>query len=58
MRGRTQAAAFARRTNAGTAAQHRTRYAELADLGVSTVFVGARGLESPDDVLALAGLTS
>jgi alkanesulfonate monooxygenase SsuD/methylene tetrahydromethanopterin reductase-like flavin-dependent oxidoreductase (luciferase family)/predicted kinase len=56
LRGRTSAAAFARRTNAGTAAQHRARYAELADLGVSTVFVGVRGLETPDDVLALAGL--
>jgi alkanesulfonate monooxygenase SsuD/methylene tetrahydromethanopterin reductase-like flavin-dependent oxidoreductase (luciferase family)/predicted kinase len=56
LRGRTGAAAFARRTNAGTAAQHRARYAELADLGVSTVFVGVRALETPDDVLALAGL--
>jgi alkanesulfonate monooxygenase SsuD/methylene tetrahydromethanopterin reductase-like flavin-dependent oxidoreductase (luciferase family)/predicted kinase len=56
LRGRTPAAVFARRTNAGTAAQHRARYAELAELGVSTVFVGARGLETPDDVLALAGL--
>ncbi|WP_151082340.1 LLM class flavin-dependent oxidoreductase [Nocardioides cynanchi] len=56
LRGRTPAAAFARRTNAGTARQHRDRYAELAELGVSTVFVGVRGLESPDDVLALAEL--
>lgn len=58
LRGRTPAAAFARRTNAGTADQHRARYAELAELGVSTVFVGVRGLEGPDDVLALAGLNS
>jgi alkanesulfonate monooxygenase SsuD/methylene tetrahydromethanopterin reductase-like flavin-dependent oxidoreductase (luciferase family)/predicted kinase len=57
LRGRTPAAAFARRTNAGTVEQHRARYAALAELGVSTVFVGVRGLETPDDVLALAGLT-
>jgi alkanesulfonate monooxygenase SsuD/methylene tetrahydromethanopterin reductase-like flavin-dependent oxidoreductase (luciferase family) len=56
LRGRTPAAAFARRTNAGTAEQHRSRYAELAALGVSTVFVGVRGLATPDDVLALAAL--
>ena len=57
LRGRTPAAAFARRTNAGTVAEHRARYGELAEQGVSTVFVGVRGLESPDEVLALAGLT-
>jgi alkanesulfonate monooxygenase SsuD/methylene tetrahydromethanopterin reductase-like flavin-dependent oxidoreductase (luciferase family)/predicted kinase len=56
LRGRTPAAAFARRTNAGTVAEHRARYGELAGLGVSTVFIGVRGLETPDDVLALAGL--
>ncbi len=57
MRGRTTAAVFARRTNAGTVSQHRRRYADLADLGVSTVFVGVRGLAGPEDVLALAALT-
>jgi alkanesulfonate monooxygenase SsuD/methylene tetrahydromethanopterin reductase-like flavin-dependent oxidoreductase (luciferase family)/predicted kinase len=56
LRGRTAAAAFARRTNAGTPDEHRVRYAALAELGVSTVFVGVRGLETPDDVRALAGL--
>jgi alkanesulfonate monooxygenase SsuD/methylene tetrahydromethanopterin reductase-like flavin-dependent oxidoreductase (luciferase family)/predicted kinase len=56
LRGRSPAAAFARRTNAGTVAQHRARYAALADLGVSTVFVGVRGLGTPDDVVALADL--
>jgi alkanesulfonate monooxygenase SsuD/methylene tetrahydromethanopterin reductase-like flavin-dependent oxidoreductase (luciferase family)/predicted kinase len=56
LRGRTAAAAYARRTNAGTVPQHRARYAALADLGVSTVFVGVRGLQGPDEVLALAGL--
>ena len=57
LRGRTPATAFAKRTNAGTVAQHRARYTDLAARGVSTVFVGVRGLESPDQVLALAGLT-
>ena len=57
LRGRTAAAEFARRTHAGTVAQHRERYRRLADLGVSTVFVGVRGLGSPEDVLAVAGLT-
>jgi alkanesulfonate monooxygenase SsuD/methylene tetrahydromethanopterin reductase-like flavin-dependent oxidoreductase (luciferase family)/predicted kinase len=56
LRGRTPAAAFARRTHAGTVAQHRTRYEELRELGVSTVFVGVRGLEGPDGVGELAGL--
>src|SRR3954452_6976270 len=56
LRGRTTAAAFARRTNAGTAAEHRRRYADLHALGVSTVFVGVRGLAGPDDVRALAAL--
>jgi alkanesulfonate monooxygenase SsuD/methylene tetrahydromethanopterin reductase-like flavin-dependent oxidoreductase (luciferase family)/predicted kinase len=57
LRGRTPAAAFARRTHAGTADEHRRRYEELRELGVGTVFVGVRGLESPDEVHALAGLT-
>ena len=56
LRGRTPAAAFARRTHAGTVDQHRARYAELQAMGVSTVFVGVRGLESPDEVRSLAGL--
>ena len=56
LRGRTVAAAFARRTHAGTVDEHRRRYADLEALGVSTVFVGVRGLAGPDDVLALAGL--
>ncbi len=58
LRGRTAAAVFARRTHAGTVDQHHARYAELAGLGVSTVFVGVRGLEGPDEVLGLAGLNS
>jgi hypothetical protein len=58
LRGRTAAAAFARRTHAGTVDQHRARYAELGALGVSTVFVGVRGLGGPDEVLDLAGLNA
>jgi alkanesulfonate monooxygenase SsuD/methylene tetrahydromethanopterin reductase-like flavin-dependent oxidoreductase (luciferase family)/predicted kinase len=56
LRGRMAAAAFARRTHAGTVDQHRARYAELQALGVGTVFVGVRGLASPDEVLELARL--
>jgi alkanesulfonate monooxygenase SsuD/methylene tetrahydromethanopterin reductase-like flavin-dependent oxidoreductase (luciferase family) len=56
LRGRTTAAAFARRTNASVADEHRRRYADLHALGVSTAFVGVRGLAGPDDVLALAPL--
>jgi alkanesulfonate monooxygenase SsuD/methylene tetrahydromethanopterin reductase-like flavin-dependent oxidoreductase (luciferase family)/predicted kinase len=58
LRGRTAAAAFARRTHAGTVEQHRERYAALGDLGVGTVFAGVRGLETPEEVLALAGLNA
>lgn len=58
LRGRTPAAAFARRTHAGTVDQHRARYAELRAMGVSTVFVGVRGLASPDEVRSLAGLNA
>jgi alkanesulfonate monooxygenase SsuD/methylene tetrahydromethanopterin reductase-like flavin-dependent oxidoreductase (luciferase family)/predicted kinase len=55
-RGRTTAAAYARRTHAGTVDQHRARYADLAARGVSTVFVSTPDLDGPDDVLALGGL--
>lgn len=58
LRGRIPAATFARRTHAGTVAQHRDRYAALHSLGVGTVFVGVRGLGSPEEVLALAGLNT
>jgi alkanesulfonate monooxygenase SsuD/methylene tetrahydromethanopterin reductase-like flavin-dependent oxidoreductase (luciferase family)/predicted kinase len=58
LRGRTPAAAFAKRAHAGTVDQHRARYAELVEMGVSTVFIGVRGLESPDQVLDLAGLNA
>ena len=58
LRGRTPAAAFARRTHAGTPDQHRARYAELRELGVSTVFVGVRGLAGPEQVGELAALVA
>jgi alkanesulfonate monooxygenase SsuD/methylene tetrahydromethanopterin reductase-like flavin-dependent oxidoreductase (luciferase family)/predicted kinase len=58
LRGRTAAATFAQRTHAGTVEQHRVRYARLRELGVSTVFVGVRGLQAPDEVLGLAGLNA
>ncbi len=56
LRGRTKAAAFAARTHAGTVTEHRQRHADLAGLGVSTVFLAPPDLVGPDDVLALAGL--
>jgi alkanesulfonate monooxygenase SsuD/methylene tetrahydromethanopterin reductase-like flavin-dependent oxidoreductase (luciferase family)/predicted kinase len=56
LRGRVAAAAFARRSHAGTVDEHRARYARLRALGVDTVFVGVRGLQGPDEVLDLIGL--
>ena len=56
LRGRTAAATFAQRTHAGTVEQHRERYARLRDIGVSTVFVGVRGLSGPEEVRELAAL--
>ena len=56
LRGRTAAAAYAKRTHAGTAADQRDRYGALADLGVDTVFVAVGDLETADDVARLAPL--
>jgi alkanesulfonate monooxygenase SsuD/methylene tetrahydromethanopterin reductase-like flavin-dependent oxidoreductase (luciferase family) len=56
LRGRTPAAAFARRTHAGTAAEQRDRYGALAARGVDTVFLGIGDLAGPEDVLALRPL--
>ncbi|MBM6401392.1 LLM class flavin-dependent oxidoreductase [Phycicoccus sonneratiae] len=56
LRGRTAASTFAARSHAGTVGQHRDRHAELAALGVSTVFLTTPDLGAPDDVLALADL--
>ena len=58
LRGRTAAAAYAKRMRAGTVADHRDRYADLASRGVSTVFVSLPDLDGPDDVAALAGLNA
>jgi alkanesulfonate monooxygenase SsuD/methylene tetrahydromethanopterin reductase-like flavin-dependent oxidoreductase (luciferase family) len=57
LRGRTSAAAFARRHHAGLIADHRARYARLAEAGVSTVFLALPDLERPEQILALAPLT-
>jgi len=57
LRGRTGAAAFARRHHAGTPADHIGRYRQLAERGVSTVFVSLPDLAGPDDVLRLAPVT-
>jgi alkanesulfonate monooxygenase SsuD/methylene tetrahydromethanopterin reductase-like flavin-dependent oxidoreductase (luciferase family)/predicted kinase len=54
LRGRTSAAAYARRHHAGIPQLHRDRYQELAEHGVSTVFVALPDLESAEDVLALS----
>ena len=56
--GRTVAPVYARRHHAGTANDHAERYRQLAATGVSTVFLALPDLAGPDDVLALAKLTS
>jgi alkanesulfonate monooxygenase SsuD/methylene tetrahydromethanopterin reductase-like flavin-dependent oxidoreductase (luciferase family) len=53
LRGRTAAAAFAKRHHAGEAAAHRTRFEQLAELGVSTVFVALPDLDSQEDLARL-----
>jgi alkanesulfonate monooxygenase SsuD/methylene tetrahydromethanopterin reductase-like flavin-dependent oxidoreductase (luciferase family)/predicted kinase len=58
LRGRTAAATFAARRHAGTVAEQRERYAGLAGLGVSTVFVSTPDLNGPEAVLDLAGLNA
>jgi alkanesulfonate monooxygenase SsuD/methylene tetrahydromethanopterin reductase-like flavin-dependent oxidoreductase (luciferase family)/predicted kinase len=58
LRGRTTAAAFARRHHAGTADEHVGRYRLLADRGVSTVFVSLPQLTDPEDVLCLTPLAA
>ena len=54
LRGRTPAAAYARRHHAGTTEQHLGRYRLLAQHGVGTIFVALPDLAGPDDVLRLA----
>jgi alkanesulfonate monooxygenase SsuD/methylene tetrahydromethanopterin reductase-like flavin-dependent oxidoreductase (luciferase family) len=58
LRGRTSAAAYARSHHAGTAADHVGRYRQLAERGVSTVFVSLPDLTGPADVLKLAPVTA
>jgi alkanesulfonate monooxygenase SsuD/methylene tetrahydromethanopterin reductase-like flavin-dependent oxidoreductase (luciferase family)/predicted kinase len=58
LRGRTAAATYAARTHAGTVAEHRDRHAQLAGLGVSTVFLTTPDLDGPEAVLELGGLTA
>jgi alkanesulfonate monooxygenase SsuD/methylene tetrahydromethanopterin reductase-like flavin-dependent oxidoreductase (luciferase family)/predicted kinase len=58
LRGRTSAAAFARRHHAGVSADHIGRYRLLAERGVSTVFVSLPDLAGPDDLSRLAPVVS
>jgi alkanesulfonate monooxygenase SsuD/methylene tetrahydromethanopterin reductase-like flavin-dependent oxidoreductase (luciferase family)/predicted kinase len=58
LRGRTAAAAFARRHHAGTPDDHIARYRQLAGRGVSTVFVALPDLAGPGDPLRLAPVIS
>ena len=57
LRGRTAAAVFARRHNAGTVADHARRIDELRTSGVETVFIAPPDLAGPEDVLRLSALT-
>lgn len=56
LRGRASAAAYAARHHAGTVEDHRRRHQELAEAGVSTVFLALPDLAGPDDVARLAPL--
>ena len=56
LRGNTKAAVYARRSHAGTPADHRERWGDLAARGVDTVFLGLPDLERPDDVERVAPL--
>jgi hypothetical protein len=56
LRGRTPAAAYAARHHAALAVDHARRYLELADLGVSTVFVALPDLAGADDLARCAPL--
>jgi len=58
LRGRTTAAAFARRHHAGPADEHIGRYRLLADRGVKTVFVSLPHLADPEDVLRLSSIAA
>jgi alkanesulfonate monooxygenase SsuD/methylene tetrahydromethanopterin reductase-like flavin-dependent oxidoreductase (luciferase family)/predicted kinase len=58
LRGRTSAAAFARRHHAGVAADHVGRYRLLAERGVSTVFVSLPDLAGPEDLARIAPIVA
>jgi alkanesulfonate monooxygenase SsuD/methylene tetrahydromethanopterin reductase-like flavin-dependent oxidoreductase (luciferase family)/predicted kinase len=53
LRGRTAAATYAKAHHAGTAVDHRGRWARLAERGVGTVFAALPDLAGPDDVARL-----
>jgi alkanesulfonate monooxygenase SsuD/methylene tetrahydromethanopterin reductase-like flavin-dependent oxidoreductase (luciferase family)/predicted kinase len=50
LRGRTPAAVYASRHHAAPAVDHAQRYLELADLGVSTIFLALPDLADADDL--------
>ena len=56
LRGRTSATAFARSHHAGVGADHVGRYRQLAERGVSTVFLALPDLAEPDDLTRLASI--
>jgi alkanesulfonate monooxygenase SsuD/methylene tetrahydromethanopterin reductase-like flavin-dependent oxidoreductase (luciferase family) len=58
LRGRSAAATFAARTHAGPVEAHVRRFAELADLGVGTVFVALPDLTDSDDLHRCAALVA
>ena len=58
LRGRVTAAAFTRQRHAGVAADHIGRYRQLAERGVSTVFVALPDLAGPDDLARLEPIIS
>ena len=58
LRGRSTAAAFAAGTHAGTVSDQISRYQQLADRGVRTVFLAPRNLVGADQIRRLAPLTA
>ena len=56
LRGRLPASAYAARHHAGSAGDHARRYAELAELGVDTVFLSLPDLAGAADLERCAGL--
>jgi alkanesulfonate monooxygenase SsuD/methylene tetrahydromethanopterin reductase-like flavin-dependent oxidoreductase (luciferase family)/predicted kinase len=56
LRGRLPAAVYAARHHAAPAVDHAQRYRELADLGVSTIFVALPDLAGADDLARCAPL--